>query len=108
MKKSRNDNKTDRKLPPPAKKTISKNNSVTLQSTFSNITNSIIEGMSFGTGSAIGHTFVNKVSNYLLTENKKPNCEEFLKKFEYCKNNHDTCEDLFNQYEDCRKHNLKN
>lgn len=107
MKQPKNDNKNHRKFPPPAKKTISKN-SDTLQSTFSNITNSVIEGMSFGTGSAIGHTIVNKVSNYLWTENKKNNCEEFLKKFEYCKNNYHTCEDIFNQYDECRKHNLKN
>jgi len=103
MKKSRNDNKTDRKLPPPAKKTISKNNSETIQSNFSNMTNSLVEGMSFGMGSAFGNTFINKVSNYLWTENKQNKCEEFLKKFEYCKNNYHNCEDIFNQYNECRK-----
>lgn len=93
--------KAPRKTPPAP----SKNNSPVIQSTFSNITNSIIEGMSFGTGSAIGHNIVNKISNYLRTENKENNCEEFLKKFENCKNNYGNCEDIFNQYDECRKKN---
>ncbi len=105
MKQSRKDDKVPAKTPPAP----SKNNSPVIQSkTFSNITNSIIEGMSFGTGSAIGHNIVNKISNYLWTENKENNCEEFLKKFENCKNNYGNCEDIFNQYYDCRKQNLKN
>ena len=79
------------------------------QSIFSNVTSTILEGMSFGTGSAIGHTVVNKISSYFSSENKRQNCEDFLLKFENCKNNYgntnntDNCSEIFTQYEKCRK-----
>ena len=72
------------------------------QTSFSNITSSILEGMSFGTGSAIGHNIVNNVSNYF--KYNQPSCEEFLQKFENCKNNYgstnsiDNCSDIINDY----------
>jgi len=114
-----------RKNPPPAKKSTPSTTPST-QSSTSSFTSTILEGISFGAGSAIGHNIINKFSTIFSNEKveivekenkietKKPNCEDFLKKFEDCKKNydnfkqdwnHDTCLDLFTEYENCKKLN---
>ncbi len=96
--------KNQNKPPPPSSK-----NSNQTQSIFSSVTSTILEGMSFGTGSAIAHNAVNKISSYFSSENKQQKCEDFLLKFENCKNsygntnNTDNCSEIFTEYEKCRK-----
>ncbi len=99
--------KVEKNPPPPS--------SNQTQSIFSNVTSTILEGMSFGTGSAIAHNAVNKISSYIFSENKQQNCEDFLLKFENCKNSYgnsyensnkiDNCSEIFTEYEKCRKNN---
>jgi hypothetical protein len=95
-----------RKNPPPAKKR-NENNKTPLSSTTSNgLLGSLIDGVTFGAGSSIGHGIVNKFSSYFQSD-KKESCSEILKKFEECKNSYNTnvdiCEKILVEYEQCQK-----
>jgi hypothetical protein len=96
-----------KKKNPPAKKTI---HSTSQHSP--NITSSILDGISFGAGSSIGHNIINKISSHFSDNEKtESKCEDFLKKIEDCKNNYgnfkqelsnDVCLDLLKEYENCK------
>ncbi len=95
---------TSRKNPPPAKKSDVKNNKN------NNVNNnsmlgSLIDGVTFGAGSSIGHGIINKVSSY-FSNDKKENCSGLYKKFEECKNDYnlDTnkCSEILLEYEKCK------
>jgi len=83
-----------RKNPPPAK---------TTQSNSSGIASTLIDGITFGAGSSIGHSMINKISG-LFSEKDK--CSEILHNFNECKKNswnNDACMDIFSDYEKCKK-----
>ena len=78
------------------------------------ITSTLIDGITFGAGSSIGHSMVNKISGLFSSENnnKKEDCSEILYNFNECKKNYgnvkeswnkDACMDIFLDYEKCKK-----
>jgi hypothetical protein len=84
-----------RKNPPPAK-------------TQSNgITSALIDGITFGVGSSIGNTVINKIFGIFSSENKDK-CSEILHNFNECNKNYgnslnnDSCMDIFSDYEKCK------
>lgn len=81
-----------RKNPPPAKK-----HNTTVNN---NIVGSLIDGITFGAGSSIGHSIVNKMSSYFSHSNDN-NCSELLKKLEECKKINSDCSELLSEYEKC-------
>jgi hypothetical protein len=101
-----------RKNPPPAKtkrETIPQSNS-----SGGGIASTLIDGITFGAGSSIGHSIINKISGLFSSEdsNKKDDCSEILHNFNECKKNYgnvkeswnnDACMDIFLDYEKCRK-----
>ena len=100
-----------RKNPPPAK--ISKKTS-TQSSSGEGIASTLIDGITFGAGSSIGHSIINKISGVFLDEknNKKQDCSEILHNFKECNKNYDNfkeswnkdaCMDIFLDYEKCKK-----
>jgi len=102
--------------PPETKSKKSKKIESSIPPSSPSLTSSILEGISFGAGSSIGHNIINKLSWYFTTEknekNEKINCEDFFKKFEDCKKNYgnfkkewntDACIDILTEYEDCKK-----
>jgi len=88
-----------RKNPPPAK---------TTQSNGNGIASTLIDGITFGAGSSIGHSIINKISGLFSSEDK---CSKILDKFNECKKNYgnndawnnDACMDIFLDYEKCKK-----
>jgi hypothetical protein len=101
-----------RKNPPPAKKSDkNKNQNINNNVNSSSVLGSLIDGVTFGAGSSIGHGIVNKVSSYFSsdkyeTTDKPKNCDEIIKKFEECKNNYDIdmnkCSEILSIYEKCK------
>lgn len=84
--------------PPPAK---TKKSSPVPTST-SNITSSLVEGITFGIGSSVGHNIINSISGYFSKSNK-PDCSEILKKLNECRDKNSDCSVLFAEYESCTK-----
>jgi len=86
-----------RKNPPPAKTTQS-----------NGITSTLIDGITFGAGSSIGHSMINKISGLFSSENKDK-CSEILHNFNECKKNYgnslnnNDCMDIFLDYEKCKR-----
>ena len=82
-----------RKNPPSAK----------TQSNNSGITSTLIDGIMFGAGSSIGHSIINKISGFFLSEDDK--CSKILHNFYQCKKNYNNdCMEIFFDYEkNCRK-----
>ena len=79
-----------RKNPPPAAKTQS-----------NGITSTLIDGITFGAGSSIGHSIINKISGLFSSEDK---CSKILHNFNECKKNYNNdCMDIFLEYEKCKK-----
>jgi len=89
-----------RKNPPPAK--------IKTQSNSNGIASTLIDGITFGAGSSIGHSMI-KISGIFSSENKDK-CSEILHNFNDCKKNYgnsgnnDDCMDIFSDYEKkCKK-----
>jgi ethanolamine ammonia-lyase large subunit len=90
-----------RKNPPPAKTTQSNGNGNGIAST-------LIDGITFGAGSSIGHSIINKISGLFSSEDK---CSKILDNFNECKKNYgnkdswnnDDCMNIFLDYEKCKK-----
>jgi hypothetical protein len=86
-----------RKNPPPALKTQSNGNG---------IASTLIDGITFGAGSSIGHSIINKISGLFSSEDK---CSKILDNFNDCKKNYGNddawihCMDVFLEYEKCKK-----
>jgi hypothetical protein len=87
--------------PPPAVKTQSNGNG---------IASTLIDGITFGAGSSIGHSIINKISGLFSSEDDK--CSKILDNFNDCKKNYgnnkeswnnDACMDIFLDYEKCKK-----
>jgi len=85
-----------RKNPPPPAKTTQSNG----------IASTLIDGITFGAGSSIGHSMINKISGIFSSEDK---CSKILDNFNVCKKNYgnsgnnDNCMDIFLDYEKCKK-----
>ena len=88
------------KNPPPAKIATTQSNG---------IASTLIDGITFGVGSSIGHSMINKISGLFSSEDK---CSEILNNLNECKNNYgnkeswnnnDSCMDIFLDYEKCKK-----
>ena len=95
-----------RKNPPPAKTQSNSNGN--------GIASTLIDGITFGAGSSIGHSMINKISGLFSSEDssKKNKCSEILHNFNECKKNYgnvkeswnnDACMDIFLDYEKCKK-----
>lgn len=88
-----------RKNPPPAK--------IKTESNGNGIASTLIDGITFGAGSSIGHSMINKISGLFSSEKDK--CSEILHNFNECKKNYgnswnnDACMDIFSDYEKCKK-----
>jgi hypothetical protein len=78
------------------------------------IASTLVDGITFGAGSSIGHSIINKISGLFSIENnnKKQDCSEILNNFNECKKNYgnvkeswnkDACMDIFEDYEKCKK-----
>ena len=74
----------------------------------------LIDCITFGAGSSIGHSIINKISELFSKENnnKKQDCSEILNNFNECNKNYDNvkeswnkdaCMDIFVDYEKCKK-----
>ena len=91
-----------RKNPPPAKTQSNGNGNG------NGIASTLIDGITFGAGSSIGHSMINKISGIFSSEDK---CTEILHNFNECKKNYrnkeswnnDACTDIFLDYEKCKK-----
>ena len=85
-----------RKNPPPVK----------IKTQSNGIASTLIDGITFGAGSSIGHSMINKISGLFSSEDK---CSEILHNFNECKKNYgnkesnDACMDIFLDYEKCKK-----
>ena len=89
-----------RKNPPPAKTQSNGNGNG------NGIASTLIDGITFGVGSSIGHSMINKISGIFSSEDK---CSKILDNFNECKKNYgnsgnnDDCMDIFSDYEKCKK-----
>jgi hypothetical protein len=92
-------NKRKNPPPPPSK----------IKTQSSGISSTLIDGITFGAGSAIGHSMINKISGLFSSEDK---CSKILNSFNDCKKNYgnnkellnnDACMDIFSDYEKCKK-----
>lgn len=90
-----------RKNPPPPSSKI--------KTQSSGIASTLIDGITFGAGSSIGHSMINKISGLFSSEDK---CSEILHNFNECKKNYgnnkeswnnDACMEILSDYEKCKK-----
>jgi hypothetical protein len=85
--------------------TIAQKDESSKSSIIGNVANTVVQGISFGAGSEIGHRTVSAVSSSIFSVEKTDpsSCSKWMDQFKECMNskNIEECEHLLHKYKDC-------